>query len=195
MEGQDALDRADMADLASGDDSALNKLMERHAEKLFHYLLRLLQNETEASDAAQEAFVKVYQSRSKFKQQSKFSTWLYAIATNLARDRLRWQIRHPQVSLHGSGDEEKAGLEDTLSENRPTPSEAIQMQEQAQLVQKAVAKLPEELRVPLVLFEYEQQSHAQIAEILHCSAKAVELRLYRARQKLREALSPILETT
>jgi len=133
-----------MADLASGDDSALNKLMERHAEKLFHYLLRLLQNETEASDAAQEAFVKVYQSRSKFKQQSKFSTWLYAIATNLARDRLRWQIRHPQVSLHGSGDEEKAGLEDTLSENRPTPSEAIQMQEQAQLVQKAVAQLPEE---------------------------------------------------
>jgi len=195
MEGQDALDRADMADLASGDDSALNKLMERHAEKLFHYLLRLLQNQTEASDTAQEAFVKVYQSRSKFKQQSKFSTWLYAIATNLARDRIRWRARHPQVSLHSKEEEEHGGLENTLSENRPTPSEAIQMQEQAQLVQKAVGDLPEGLRVPLMLFEYEQKSHAQIAEILHCSAKAVELRLYRARQRLREALAPILEAT
>src|SRR5712671_3996589 len=124
MEGQDALDRADMADLASGDDSALNRLMERHSEKPFNYLLRLLQNETEASDTAQEAFVKVYQSRSKFKQQSKVSTWLYAIATNLARDRLRWRARHPQVSLHSKDHEEHGGLEHTLAEHRPTPSEA-----------------------------------------------------------------------
>src|SRR5512135_921514 len=95
----DAQDRSDMAQLAAGHDAALNELMDRHAERLFHYLLRLLQNETEAGDLAQESFVRVYQHRTRYKSAHKFSTWLYTIATNLARDLQRHRARHPQVSL------------------------------------------------------------------------------------------------
>src|SRR5207249_1479609 len=101
----DDQDRSDMARLAAGHDVALDELMGRHAERLYHYLLRLLQNETEAGDLAEETFVRVYQNRSKFKPDKKFSTWLYTIATNLARDLQRHRARHPQVSLEAERDE------------------------------------------------------------------------------------------
>src|SRR5258708_14548532 len=92
-------DIRDMTQLARGHDGALDALMERHAEKLFHYLVRSLQDESDAADLAQETFVKVYQNRKKFDLNQKFTTWLYAIASNPCRDRFRWRARHPHVSL------------------------------------------------------------------------------------------------
>src|SRR5262245_22981252 len=180
----DELDVQDMCRLAAGHDAALNHLMERHAGKLFSYLVRSLQNEEDAADLAQETFVKIYQGRMRFKSNQKFSTWLYAIATNLVRDRYRWRSRHPQVSL----DAESATGEcigDSLPANQPTPGEGLQRGERADAVRCALAALPEDLRQPLILAEYEERSHAEIGQILGCSAKAVETRIYRARQQLR----------
>src|SRR6476660_6795698 len=82
-DGTDEQDRQDVARLCAGHDSAFNTLMGRHAERLFHYLLRQSGNEAEASDLAQETFVRVYQNRARFNPAQKFSTWLFAIATNL----------------------------------------------------------------------------------------------------------------
>src|SRR5581483_6425647 len=102
--GSDALDKADMQRLVGGHEVALNELMERHAPKLFNYLIRCLQNEEDAADAAQETFVRVYQNRARFDPKEKFSTWLYAIATNLVKDRYRHRSRHPQVSFDAEND-------------------------------------------------------------------------------------------
>ncbi len=85
------LDTQDMSDLVAGHDAALNRRMERHAGKLFNYLVRCLQNEDDAADAAQESFVKVYQSRAQFDPDQRFVTWLYTIAANLVKDRYRWR--------------------------------------------------------------------------------------------------------
>jgi RNA polymerase sigma-70 factor, ECF subfamily len=188
----DEQDRADMARLAAGADAALNDLMSRHSERLFHFLLRVLQNETEAADLAQETFVRVYLNRARFDPGEKFTTWLYAIATNLSRDRLRWRSRHPQVSIEADTDDDAGGLKETLAAREATPSEGMEAGERAAAVRRAVAGLPEELRVPLLLAEYEDRSHAEIAAVLGCSAKAVEMRIYRARQQLRAALAPLL---
>ncbi len=185
----DEQDRMDMARLAGGHDAALNDLMARHAEAVFRYLVRLLQNESDAEELAQESFVRVYQHRARFKVGERFSTWLFAIATNLARDRVRWRTRHPQVPLEGDGAESGGGLKETLAAPNPTPGETLEQAEQAVAVRQAVASLPEELRVPLVLAEYEERSYAEIAGILDCSAKAAEMRIYRARKELREKLS------
>ena len=184
----DAQDRSDMARLVEGHDRPLNDLMARHAERLLHYLIRVLQNESEAEDIAQETFARVYLNREKFNPQKKFSTWMYALATNLARDRLRWLSRHPQVSLD-SGPDEESGLENVLPSGAPGPNESMDLAERAAAVRRALAALPEDLRVPLVLSEYENQSHAEIGQVLDCSAKAVEMRIYRARQQLRAALA------
>ncbi len=93
----DALDRADMERLATGQDAALNDLMERHATPVFHFLCRRVGNEDDANDLAQETFVRVFRARASFRSGEKFSTWLYTIAANLARNHFRWQSRHPDV--------------------------------------------------------------------------------------------------
>src|SRR5947209_1721921 len=116
----------DMARLAGGHGAALNDLMGRHAEKLFHYLLRSLQDENDASDLAQETFVRVYQNRSKFNPNQRFTTWLYAIASNLVRDRYRWRSRHPQVSLDAQNDSTEGSLGDTLRAPLPSPDELVE---------------------------------------------------------------------
>ena len=190
----DERDRADMARLASGHGAALNELMERHAPKLFNYLVRCLQNEEDAADAAQETFVRVYQNCAKFDTRSKFSTWLYAIATNLVKDRYRHRSRHPQVSLDAENEATGEDFRESVPEQDATPSESLQATERAEAIRKAVGQLPDELRTPLILCEYEELSHAEIGEILKCTAKAVETRIYRARQQLRTSLAKLLES-
>jgi RNA polymerase sigma-70 factor, ECF subfamily len=182
-------DAQDMSRLAGGYGAALNDLMERHAEKLLHYLVRSLQNEEDAADLTQETFVKVYQNRAKFNPGQKFTTWLYAIASNLVRDRYRWRSRHPQVSLDVETDQTESTLKDTLPAAEPFPDQSMQTEERADAVRRAVAALPEELKQPLILAVYQELPQAEIAVILDCSIKAVETRIYRARQYLREALA------
>ncbi len=190
--GGDDQDAQDMTRLAGGHDAALNDLMARHAERLFHYLVRSLQDEGDAADLAQETFVRVYQNRGKFDPAQKFSTWLYAIASNLVRDRYRWRTRHPQVSLDAENEQPETGLKATLTDPAPLPDQKLRAEERAEIVRKAVAALPEELRQPLILAVYQELPQAEIAAILNCSVKAVETRIYRARQQLRAALGELM---
>src|SRR5207249_3542214 len=113
---------------------ALDELMRRHAERLFHYLLRISQNETEAGELAQEAFVRVYQNRSRFKPKHKFSTWLYTIATNLARDLQRHRARHPQVSLDAVPHETGRSFREIVPDAKPNPGELLDSAERADAV-------------------------------------------------------------
>lgn len=190
----DALDVQDMSRLTAGHEAALNSLMERHAGKLFNYLVRCLQNEDDAADTAQETFVKVYQGRARFDPNQRFSTWLYTIAANLVKDRYRWRSRHPQVSLDAESNATGDSFRDSLPGNDPLPHERAEAEERSATIRRAVAALPEELRQPLILAEYEERSHAEIGGILGCSAKAVETRIYRARQQLRVSLESLVET-
>ena len=192
---QDEQDRDAMARLAGGEDRALNELMQRYGERLFQFLMRELQNESEAGDVAEEAFVRVYQNRQRFDARHKFTTWLYAIATNLVRDRYRWRSRHPEVSTDAQTDRIESGWFAQLSDPAPGPSETLEKAERAESVRQAIASLPEELRTPLILAEYEGFSQAEIAQVLECSAKAIEMRLYRARQQLRTGLADFLSDT
>jgi RNA polymerase sigma-70 factor (ECF subfamily) len=188
----DEQDRADMARLLAGEENALDDLMARHASRLFHYLLRLLQNQSEAEDIAEEVFVRVYEHRSRFDLRKSFSTWVYTIATNLVRDLQRHRARHPRVSLDAESAGGPASFREMVADTQPGPGELLDRQERSEHVRDAIAHLPDELRVPLVLFVYEDKSHAEIAEMLECSPKAIEMRLYRARSELRSRLEKVL---
>ena len=181
------LDLRDMDDLAKGDDCALNRLMDRNGDLVFRFLIRSLGNEQDALDLAQETFVRVYKHRARYRPTRKFRSWLFTIASNLARDRIRWRRRHPEVTLPLPDE-----LEETLSANdsRPKqPDEVSSSNEQSTRVREAVMSLPEDLRLALVLFHFHDHSYDQIAGILKCSIKAVDSRLYRAKKLLRERLS------
>lgn len=194
MEPTDALpspearDRADMERLQAGHDAALNDLMERHATTVFHFLCRMVGNEDDANDLAQETFVRVFKSCKSFRANEKFSTWLFTIAANLARNHFRWRSRHPGISLDAENPETEQSLGSTLPANSPLPNETAAAAERAAAVRLAVGKLPEDLREAVVLCEWEERSVAEAAAILEATPKAVESRLYRARGLLRERL-------
>ncbi len=187
----DDLDREAMRRLAKGENEALNELMSRHAERLFHYLIRQLGNETDAADLAQESFVRAYQARDRFNPHARFSTWLYTIATNLLKNRFRWRSRHVEVSMDADNGTEGTSLSETFAAKELQPAEKLERDEECEAVRHAVQGLPEKLRTPLILAEYEGKSMQEIGEILECSTKAVEGRLSRARQELREQLSQL----
>jgi RNA polymerase sigma-70 factor (ECF subfamily) len=184
----DAQDRADMEKLQAGHDAALNELMERHATPVFHFLCRMTGNPDDANDLAQETFVRVFKSCKSFRPGEKFSTWLFTIAANLGRNHFRWRSRHPNVSMDAENSETDQTLGSTLPSKSPAPNEAALAGERAAAVRQAVQKLPDDLREAIVLCEWEERSVAEAATILDATPKAVESRLYRARQILRERL-------
>src|SRR6186713_1279762 len=119
----DIRDRADMERLANGHDAALNDLMERHSTPVFHFLVRMVGNEDDANDLAQETFARVFRARASFRLNEKFSTWLYTIAANLARNHFRWRARHPNVSLTSGTEDPEQSLENILPAKDAAPSE------------------------------------------------------------------------
>ena len=189
MNDSDEADAAAMTRLRGGDELALNELMTRWQQPLANYLTRFCGNEATALDLAQDTFVRVYEARARYDTRGKFATWLYTIAGNLARNSHRWQQRHPSVSLDARTDENGGTLATHLPDAAPAPDESADTSERASAVRAAIAELPEDQRTIVLLSEYEDRSHADIAAILTCTPKAVETRLYRARQTLRERLS------
>lgn len=190
-----AEDRALMGRVQAGDEAALGALMERWELPVKSLIGRIVLNAREAEELAQETFVRVWQQREKFRAGEAFRPWLFAIAVNLARNRLRWWRRRPEVALEEWSEmgerESKIGVRPDSGGGGGIRSgaETLERAERAAAVRDAIAALPLELREATVLFEYEQLSHAEIGAALGVTPKAVEARLYRAREKLRQALA------
>lgn len=175
-----------MCRLREGADDALAPLMRRWETPVKRFIFRLIGNTAEAEDLAQEVFVRVYTRRGTYRAGAKFSSWIFSIAANQAKNRLRWWRRRPELSLN-AWIEAGGDMADESPTGAPASTEAAH-HEQIAAVRVAVTALPIDLRTTLVLFAYEDQSMAEIAVALGCTPKAVENRLYRARQQLKRAL-------
>ncbi len=189
-ETHEPTDEVLMMRLRGGDEAALAVLMARWEMPLKSFLYRLLLDATEAAELAQETFVKVYFQRERYRTEAPFAPWLLTIAANLARNRRRWWRRHPTTSLDAPAE----GTDSPMPAWEPvdptaSPAERALAAERATTVRGAVAALPHDLREVVVLAEFEQRSQVEIGEILGCSPKAVEMRLYRARERLRRSLA------
>jgi RNA polymerase sigma-70 factor (ECF subfamily) len=180
---RDELDAELMRTLAEGDDLALNRLIDAWSQPLISYLMRLTGSHATACDLAQESFVRVHRHRLEFRPSQKFSTWLFAIATNLARNHARWRSRHPEALT-----EPENLRELPVASTHATPDQQAAANERLAAVQKAVSELPHDLREVLILSTWHGLSHAEIARVQDTTEKAVEVRLYRARKLLREML-------
>lgn len=180
-----------MAALAAGEDAALNRIIQRWQSPVRRFVFRYVQNEQDAEDLTQETFVRVYRHRNRYRPTGKFSTWLFTIAVNLCRNHAG-KVKRRSL-LQGRSD---SGRDAELAESHPDgaadPADAAETSEHAAEVRVAIAELPHDLRTAIILFEYEQLSHAEIAEIESTSPKAIEMRLYRARRLLRRRLERFL---
>lgn len=168
-----------MQRVQAGDEAALGALMQRWELPVKGLLARFLHSQAEVEDLAQETFVRVWEQRTKFRAGAEFRPWVFAIAVNLARNRLRWWRRRPEVTLEawtGAADEADGAT-------------ATEARERAEAVRAAVGELPRVLREALVLADFEGLPQAEIAAVTGATVKAVESRLYRARTMLRTALN------
>lgn len=172
------------------DDLALNVLMERWAERVVAFLYKMTGSQVVAADLAQETFVKLYQSRERYLPNGVFSSYLFGIAANLARNYLRWQKRHPTISLDNPTLSD-GGLQEATNSEQIDPHKSAVSRETINLIREEILALPVDLREAITLFTDEGMSQAEIALALGCTPKAVETRVYRARQILKPKLSQL----
>jgi RNA polymerase sigma-70 factor, ECF subfamily len=183
VEGMGPSDEELVEAFRRGDLSAFDGLVARWERKIRGAVHRILGNEEEARDVCQEAFLKAYRALDSFKSEARFSSWLYQIALNLCRDRLRRRKGRTLVSL-----EELEGAGTALVAKRPDAQELLEAGDLARTVATAIAMLPEEQREIVVLKEYQELTFAEIADVLGIPISTVKTRLYRGLGQLRVSL-------
>ncbi|RLC97737.1 MAG: RNA polymerase subunit sigma-70 [Chloroflexi bacterium] len=180
--------------IRTGDEPALELLMERHQAPLFYFVLRYCGNELEAREVVQETFVRAFFKAGSFQPRSKVKTWLFTIALNLCRDAGRRRSRAPSfVSFDQPTSEGKPPLD--VTDEGVTADERASRAEELSHLRQAIDKLPEKLKVPLVLCVLEQRSHKEAADLLSTTPKTIELRIYRAKKKLRDMMEDMHSTS
>lgn len=187
----DLSDEEAMSLVQKGNMDAFAELAGRYEKRLLNFLRRFVGNMPQAEDLVQATLLKVYWSRGRFKGSGKFSTWLYTIAANAARDYLRKTKKYRFVSLEapvGQG----SNLIDFFEAEGESASDSVQKKEVARMVRLAVARLPRHQRLAIVLSHYENMNYDEIAKVLSCSKGTVKSRVFRAKMKLKEFLADYL---
>ncbi|UCH84569.1 MAG: sigma-70 family RNA polymerase sigma factor [Candidatus Latescibacterota bacterium] len=181
--------------VAEGNNVSFDILVDRYKIRLYNYLFRLVRNEDEAEEIAQETFVKAFIHAGKYKTIAKFSTWLYTIATNLVRNRLRAKKRAPRfLSLwsHNSDSEDDGRTIDLVDHSRQ-PDSQFNDTELSEIINDAIEKIPEKYRVSFVLREINQLSYEEIAAVTGLKLGTVRSRINRARNYFRKLVEPIVD--
>ena len=182
-----------IASILAGNTHEFHDLIRPHERSVYVMALSLLQNEADAEDAAQEAFLKAFRNLANFRGDAKFSTWLISIALNEARSRLRSQKNVKIESLDESPDGQDHVSPALLRDWREIPSEALERKEIRLLLQHAVADLPSIYREVFLLRDVEELSVNESAEVLGITVASVKVRLHRARIMLQKKLVPQLK--
>jgi RNA polymerase sigma-70 factor (ECF subfamily) len=170
---------------------AFEELVERYQHRLVAVMMHLVGNAEEAEDLAQEVFLRVYRARKKYRPRSKFSTWLFTIANNLALNSIRARQRRPVVPLRAreSGPLGPRPQEQLVHDPGTGPMQKVQKEELAERIRAALDTLNERQRMAVVLNKFEDMNYAEIAEVMGLTTKAVKSLLSRARMNLRAALT------
>ena len=173
-----------------GDNTAMDKLIQRHQARAYQYAFRLTRDRDIAADVVADAFVRVYRAAHTFKGQSAFTTWLYRILTNCFLDMRKKASSRPTVSLEATLQTEDGSLERQFEAEARSPHEESERAERERSIGAAVEALPEYQRAMIVMFHVEMLSYEEIAETLDLPIGTVKSRLNRARLGLRNMLEP-----
>lgn len=165
-----------------GNVNDFEKLVTAYEKNVYNIALRMVGDPDDAADMTQETFIKAYRALSSFRGDSKFSSWLYRIASNVCLDFLRSRSRHPQVSLSTVDEDDRATFE--LPDMRQNPEEQLMKKLGMEAVRRGLEQLPEQQRQILVLRELGGLSYAELAQTLGLEEGTVKSRIFRARKRL-----------
>lgn len=177
-----------------GRSQAYDILVSRYRNRLYTYICRLLNDRDEAEELAQETFVRAFLNADKYCTVARFSTWLYTIATNLARNRMRdLKRRHTYVSLWTEQDSESDGKWLDIKDDSGAPDESIERQDIVAAVQEAIEKIPAKYRPAFVLREIDEMSYEEISAITGTKLGTVRSRINRARSYFKKHMTPFVK--
>jgi RNA polymerase sigma-70 factor, ECF subfamily len=177
--------------VCAGEKQLFCELISPYERSVYMAAYSVLQNEADAEEAAQEAFLKAFSHLSSFRRESKFSTWLIQIAVNEARMKRRKDRRFLYDSIDQQGEDESGDyFPKDFADWREIPSEALQRSELRRALQKAIASLHPRYREVFVMRDIQQLNIAETAAALEISEASVKTRLLRARLQIRDALAP-----
>lgn len=174
-----------MLRVKNGDHDAFGQLVERYNARIFGFFRRRLGDRQEAEDLTQDVMLRLFRSRHSYQPRARFSTWVFHITQNVARNAVRFRQRHPCVRLPLTANELRSGGTDT-------PSTPLERAELAGVVRAAIAKLGKRQRAALELHQFHDHTYAEVAAQLDITPKAAKSLLYRTRNLLRARLTPIL---
>ncbi len=179
----------------SGDKSVFDAIVLKHQDLIFGLCCRILDDHHDAEEIAQETFVRAYEGLAKFRSESSLSTWLYRISVNLCKNKMGSlfnRMRHKFLPLHGDGaDKDEDGPGARLGTDKFSPDLLLERKEVAELVSSAIARLPPDQKVVIVLADMEGRPYEEIAEILGEKIGTVKSRLNRAREILKTELKEV----
>lgn len=179
-------EQALIASARTGNPQAFNALVRSYQDMAYNVAYRVVGHPDAAADATQDAFLAAYRALPAFRGGS-FKAWLLRIVTNMCYDQLRLKQRRPQVSLDGMVEDPDYAL--ALSDDSESPEEALLRQDLRRAMEAAIAKLPFDQRVTLVLSDVHELSYQEIADATGASLGTVKSRLSRARARLRDYLT------
>ena len=175
-----------------GDSAAFEALVTAYETKIYNLAFRYLGSREDALDASQEVFLRVFRFLGGFQEESGFSTWLYRITVNAARDQVRVAMRHETLSLTTAEDEDDPDdtslIDIPVTSGDTVPESAIDRRETILAVRRAIEALPPDMRRIIVLRDLNDMSYQDIAELLHLEVGTVKSRLNRARNSLKKIL-------
>jgi len=177
-----------------GDERAFGELVKRYDSRLLNFVYRTVGDRERAQDLVQETFVRVYRHLHRFDQTKKFSTWIYTIAGNLAKNELRNRSRNPLVlfqTIKKNWDADHRPLE--WEDHSYKPDDLYRKRHLKDMVEKAVSQLPEHHRIVFVLRELEGKTYEEIADITGCNLGTVKSRLNRARNNFARIIAPLVD--
>jgi len=183
-------DESLMRQFQAGDGEAFDALFDRYSARLINFAFRFLHSREEAEDAAQDVFLRLRGKKERYDPSRPFRPWLFSIASRLVSNRLRQKKRHPLLSIFNREDDEGESpvLIDPADPPDERPEQTAEKRHMAAAVQSALAKLPENQRMAVVLARYEEMSQENIARTMGVSIIAVKSLLFRARQNLQKDL-------
>jgi len=179
-----------MQRVAAGDMEALQALIEAHQGRVVGTVAKMLGDDVDSEDIAQQVFIRVWRSARRYKPTAKFTTWLFKITRNLVFNELRRRKRHPVTPLQT---EEEEHFFQPIDPAGMSPDASLLDAELNDAIQIAIDALPEMQRMAIVLRRYEEMPYEEIGEVLGLSVPAVKSVLFRARAELRERLRKYLE--
>ena len=195
MSAEQDPDAALMIRVKEGDSVAFAELVDKYKQPVMNLVYRMVRDATEAEDVAQTVFVQVYKSAARYQASSKFTTWLFTIARNLALNEIRRRSRHPVDSMDRPHPEhEDQPLHQFEDKKTFTPPESLLHGELAEKISHAIAELPDNQREALLLCRQDELSYEEIAKVLGCSLSATKSLIHRGRETLKAKLKPYLRT-